>query len=214
MNTAKIALALLPLLIFAQKNEPQESLWSKLNPFFGADLSFIDIRFMNTPLFTYPADFWGLTLGTNYTYFRTENEVIAAGPGAQITGAFQFLGRYGGNWMIHVPVYGYVRIGAGATAYNLQRLGIGAGAGLRFTSFQLTYAALSGNYIGKLRQSFINPTVFAELTFNLRRVSPTTLRIYFDPIPSRRNTEVMGQIDPVPLDFRVFGLSLIYRISL
>jgi hypothetical protein len=196
----------------AQSRSSEEDFWAKLNPFFGGELSFIDIRFLNAPLFSYPTNYWGLTAGSNYTYFRTENEVFALGPGVQLSGAFQFLGQYGTNWMIQVPVYGYARFGAGATAYNVQRLGIGAGAGIRLTSFQLTYSSLSGNYVGKLRQTFVNPTAFAEVTFNFRRVSLTTLRIYMDLLPSRRNTEVMGSIDPVPLDFRVFGGALIYTL--
>ncbi|MCS7152778.1 MAG: hypothetical protein N2253_06395 [Bacteroidia bacterium] len=192
---------------------PAGDLWAKINPFFGAELSFIDIRFLTTPLFANSPDFWGLTLGSNYTYFRTENEVLAAGPGAQITGSFQFLGRSGTNWMVQVPVYAYARMGAGATAYNTQRLGIGVGAGLRFTTFQLTYTSISGNYVGKLRQSFVNPTVFVDITLNFRRTNPTTLRGYFDILSSRRNTELMGSIDPVPLEFRTFGVGILYPIG-
>lgn len=190
-----------------------EALWSKLNPFFGADLSFIDIRFANVSLFSYPTNYWGLTLGSNYTYFHTENEILSAGPGAQVTGAFQFLGAGATNWMIQVPIYGYARLGAGATAYNVQRLGIGAGLGARFTTFQVTYSTLSGNYIGRLRQSFINPTAFVDLTFNLRRTSPTTVRLYLDLLSSRRNTDILGSLDPTPLEFRTYGFSLIYSIA-
>lgn len=206
-----VALGLIAL-TFGQR-PASEDLWAKLNPFFGADLSFIDIRFANVPLFSYPTNYWGLTLGSNYTYFHSENEVLAAGPGAQVTGAFQFLGGAGTNWMVQVPVYGYVRLGAGATAYNVQRLGIGAGLGARFTSFQVTYSTLSGNYIGRLRQSFLNPTAFVDLTFNLRRTSPTTLRLYLDLLSSRRNTDILGSLDPTPLEFRTYGFSLIYGIA-
>jgi len=207
-------LLLLPLGLWAQ-NSPalNTDLFAKLNPFFGGGLSFIDIRFLTTPLFSNPPNYWALTLGSNYTYFATENEVFAAGPGAQLTGAFQFAGFNATNWMLQIPVYGYARVGAGATAYNVQRLGIGAGAGLRFTTFQLTYSSLSGNYIGKLRQSFINPTAFVDITFNLRRTNPTSIRIYFDVLPSRRNTELLGAIDPVPLEFRTMGMELLYRIG-
>lgn len=206
-------LLLLPLYLCAQSRADREDLMAKANPFFGASLSFIDIRFLTTPLFSNSPDFWGITLGGNYTYFRTENEVFAAGPGAQITGSFQFLGPAGTNWMLQVPVYAYARVGAGATAYNIQRLGIGAGAGLRFTTFQLTYSSLSGNYIGRLRQNFINPTAFLDLTFNFRRTNPTTVRVFLDVLSSRRNTEVMGSIDPVPLEFRTVGIELLYRIG-
>ncbi|MCS6895192.1 MAG: hypothetical protein NZZ60_03455 [Bacteroidia bacterium] len=193
--------------------QPSEDLWNKLNPFFGAGLTFIDIRFLTTPLFNNPPDFWGLTLGTNYTYFRTENEVFAAGPGAQITGSLQFLGNVGTNWMLQVPVYGYARLGAGATSFNVQRLGIGAGAGLQLTTFQIAYSSISGNSVGKLRQTFVNPMVFLDLTFNFRRTNPTTIRVNFDVLSSRRNTEIMGSIDPVPLEFRTLGLSILYRVG-
>ncbi|MCX8112072.1 MAG: hypothetical protein N3E49_02580 [Bacteroidia bacterium] len=210
-----VRLCLIPIYLWAQNASlsAREDLWAKLNPFFGAELSLIDIRFLSTPLFSNSPDFWGITIGSNYTYFRTENEVFAAGPGAQITGSFQFLGRAGTNWMVQIPVYGYARVGAGATAYNVQRLGIGAGIGLRFTTFQLTYASFSGNYIGKLRQSFINPTALLDITFNFRRTNPTTIRAYFDFIPSRRNTEIMGMIDPVPLEFSTLGIGILYRIG-
>lgn len=204
---------LLPSVLLAQSAAPFRLSFDQLNPFVGAQLTFIDIRFLTTPLFSVPPDFWGITVGSNYTYFRTENEAFAAGPGAQITGSFQFLGRAGTNWMIQAPIYAYARLGAGATAYNIQRLGIGIGAGGRLTSFQITYTSLSGGYIGKLKQTFITPTVFADLTFNFRRTNPTTLRIHFDPLPTRRNTEIMGAIDPVPLEFSTIGLSILYRIG-
>lgn len=206
-------LLLIPLYLWAQPSKEPQDWLAKANPFFGGSLSLIDIRFLTTPLFSNSPDFWGITVGSNYTYLRTENEVFAAGPGAQVTGAFQFLGRAGTNWMVQVPVYAYARVGAGATAYNIQRLGFGVGAGLRYTTFQLTYTSLSGNYIGKLRQNFINPTAFAELTFNFRRTNPTTLRVFFDILSSRRNTEIMGSIDPVPLEFRTLGIELLYRIG-
>ncbi|GIV25369.1 MAG: hypothetical protein KatS3mg026_1061 [Bacteroidia bacterium] len=196
----------------AQAPSPNQDLWAKLNPFFGGELAFIDIRFLNTPLFSSTTNYWGLTVGSNYTYFRTEDDFLAVGPGAQVTGAFQFLGGLGTNWMIAVPVYAHAHIGAGATAYNVQRLGLGVGAGLRFVSFQLTYTTFSSNYVGKLRQTYLNPTAFVDLTFNLRRVSPTTLRLYFDVLPSRRNTDILGSIDPVPLDFRTIGGALVYSL--
>ncbi|MEN3040976.1 MAG: hypothetical protein ABDH66_05510 [Bacteroidia bacterium] len=197
--------------LWAQRGE---EVWQKLNPFFGGGLTFIDIRFLTTPLFNNSPDFWGLTLGTNYAYFHTENEVLAVGPGAQITGSLQFAGGLGTNWMVQVPVYGYVRVGAGATAFNVQRLGIGAGAGLQLTSFQLLYTSLSGNAVGRLRQTFINPMVFLDLTFNFRRTNPTTIRLNLDILSSRRNTELLGSIDPVPLEFRTVGLSFLYKIGL
>lgn len=206
-------LLLLPGLIAclqAQAPAPGQDLWAKFNPFFGGELALIDIRFLNTPLFSSTTSYWGLTAGSNYTYFRTEDDFLAVGPGAQVTGAFQFLGRSGTNWMIAVPVYVHAHLGAGATAYNVQRLGLGIGAGLRFVSFQLTYTSLAGNYVGKLRQTYLNPTAFVDLTFNLRRVSPTTLRLYFDLLPSRRNTDILGSIDPVPLDFHTIGVALVY----
>ncbi|MCS7188787.1 MAG: hypothetical protein RMJ66_02560 [Bacteroidia bacterium] len=213
MRIKRIKVLLLSSSLLLAQSKLTEDLWSKLNPFFGGELSFIDIRFLNTPLFSYPTNYWGLTFGSNYTYFRTEDETFAAGPGAQVTGAFQFLGRYGTNWMIQVPVYIHAHAGAGATAYNIQRLGVGVGAGVRLTAFQLTYTSLSGNYVGKLRQTFINPTAFIDIAINIRKAIPTLLRFYLDVLPSRRNTEIMGSIDPVPLDFRVFGGAIIYPIA-
>ncbi|MCS7297252.1 MAG: hypothetical protein RMK19_03290 [Bacteroidia bacterium] len=210
----RLFLWFVPFLLFGQRPTLPQEFWSKLNPFVGGELCFIDVRFLNTPIFSYAPDFWGLTIGGNYTYFYTQSEMLSAGPGAQITGAFQFLGRAGTNWMIQLPLYGYVRVGAAATAYNVQRLGVGAGAGVRFTTFQFTYTSLSGNYIGKLRQSFINPVAFLEFTFNFRRTNPTTIRLAVDLLSSRRNTEIMGVIDPVPLEFRTLSIGILYRIGL
>ncbi len=199
------------LSLLPAQTENLKNFWSKLHPYFGGELAFIDIRFLGQSLFSYPADFWGVGLGANYIYHRDADDFFAFGPGAQVTGSFQFLGSFGTNWMIQVPVYAFARIGAAATPYNQQRLGAGIAVGLRYTTFQTIYTAPSG-YVGKLRQGFVNPTAIVELTFNLRRTAPTTVRFYMDILPSRRNTEIYGSFDPVPLEYRTIGLGLYYYL--
>ncbi len=206
----------LPLVLFAlsvgqAQKDPKTNLWSNLHPYFGGELSFIDIRFLGQSLFSYPADFWGVGLGANYIYHRDPNDFFSFGPGVQLTGSFQFLGSFGSNWMLQVPVYAFARIGAAATPYNQQRLGAGVAVGMRYTTFQTIYTAPSG-YVGRLRQNFINPTTILELTFNFRRTAPTTVRFYMDILPSRRNTEIYGSFDPVPLEYRALGFGLYYYI--
>jgi hypothetical protein len=201
---------LLISLLQAQTASPK-TFWSNLHPYLGGELALIDIRFLGQSLFSYPADFWGISIGANYIYHRSGDDFFAVGPGAQITGSFQFLGSFGSNWMVQVPVYSFARIGAAATPYNQQRLGAGIGLGLRYTSFQTIYTASSG-YVGRLRQNFLNPTAMVELTFNFRRVSPTTIRFYMDLLPARRNTEIYGSFDPVPLDYRTLGFGIYYYI--
>jgi len=208
----KAPLLLLWILPFLHaQNEPKSNLWSKLHPYFGGELSLIDIRFLGQSLFTYPADFWGIGFGANYIYHRDPNDFFSFGPGAQVTGSFQFLGSFGSNWMLQVPVYAFARMGAAATPYNQQRLGAGIAVGMRYTTFQTIYTASSG-YVGKLRQGFLNPTAIAELTFNFRRTAPTTVRFYMDILPSRRNTEIYGSFDPVPLEYRAIGFGLYYYL--
>jgi len=203
-------LLLLTSLLQAQ-TAPPKTFWNNLHPYFGGELALIDIRFLGQSLFSYPADFWGVGLGANYIYYRSPDDFFAVGPGAQITGSFQFLGSFGSNWMLQVPLYGFARIGAAATSYNQQRLGAGIGLGLRYTTFQTIYTAPSG-YVGRLRQSFLNPTGIVELTFNFRRVSPTTIRFYMDLLPARRNTDIYGSFDPVPLEYRTLGFGIYYYI--
>ncbi len=208
MNKAPLLLLWILPFLHAQ-NEAKSNLWSKLHPYFGGELSLIDIRFLGQSLFTYPADFWGIGFGANYIYHRDPNDFFSFGPGAQVTGSFQFLGSFGSNWMLQVPVYAFARIGAAATPYNQQRLGASIAVGMRYTTFQTIYTAPSG-YVGKLRQGFLNPTAIAELTFNFRRTAPTTVRFYMDILPSRRNTEIYGSFDPVPLEYRTIGFGLYY----
>ncbi len=206
----RLGLLLLGIGLWAQQ-PPKGLSWDKIHPFFGVSLDLIDIRFLGQSLFTYPAKFWGIGGGVHYVYYRDENDFFSVGPAVQASGAFQFLGSFGSNWMLQVPVYGFARIGAAATSYNQQRLGAGIGLGLRFTTFQTLYT--TGSYVGKLRQTFVNPTAIFDLTFNLRRTNPTTVRFYMDILPVRRNTEVYGSFDPVPLDYRTIGFGLYYFLS-
>jgi len=203
--------ALCALALLRAQSEALKDFWTKLHPYFGGEFALIDIRFLGQSLFSYPADFTGIGLGANYIYYRDADDFFAVGPGAQVTGAFQFLGAFGSNWMIQVPVYGYARIGAAATPYNQQRLGASIALGMRYTAFQTIYTSLSG-YVGRLKQNFINPTAIVELTFNFRRTFPTTLRFYMDILPARRNTEIYGSFDPVPLDYRAVGVGIYYYI--
>jgi hypothetical protein len=203
--------ALCALALLRAQSETPKDFWTKLHPYFGGELAFIDIRFLGQSLFNYPADFSGVGLGANYIYYRDADDFFAVGPGAQVTGAFQFLGSFGSNWMIQVPVYGFARIGAAATPYNQQRLGASIALGMRYTAFQTIYTTPSG-YVGRLKQNFINPTAIVELTFNFRRTLPTTLRFYMDILPARRNTEIYGSFDPVPLDYRAVGVGIYYYI--
>ena len=203
--------ALCALALLRAQSEAFKDFWTKLHPYFGGEFAFIDIRFLGQSLFSYPADFTGIGLGANYIYYRDADDFFAVGPGAQVTGAFQFLGAFGSNWMIQVPVYGFARIGAAATPYNQQRLGASIALGMRYTAFQTIYTTPSG-YVGRLKQNFITPTAIVELTFNFRRSLPTTLRFYMDILPARRNTEIYGSFDPVPLDYRAVGVGIYYYI--
>jgi len=208
MRCFLLTLLFLTPLLKAQTTPPK-TFWNNLHPYLGGELALIDIRFLGQSLFSYPADFWGIGLGANYIYYRSPDDFLAVGPGAQITGSFQFLGSFGSNWMLQVPLYAFARIGAAATPYNQQRLGTGIGLGLRYTTFQTIYTVPSG-YVGRLRQNFLNPTGIVELTFNFRRLSPTTIRFYMDILPSRRNTDIYGSFDPVPLDYRTLGFGIYY----
>lgn len=206
----RLAFLCLGLMAWAQQ-APSGFAWDKLHPFFGMGLDLIDIRFLGQSLFSYPAEFWGVGGGVHYIYYRDANDFFSIGPAAQISGAFQFLGSFGSNWMLQAPVYGFARIGAAATPYNQQRLGAGVGLGLRLTTFQTLYT--TGNYVGKLRQTFVNPTAIFDLTLNFRRTNPTTLRFYMDILPARRNTDVYGSFDPVPLEYRSIGFGLYYFLN-
>jgi hypothetical protein len=204
--------ALCALALLRAQSEAPKDFWTKLHPYFGGEYTSIDIQFLGRSLFTYPADFTGIGLGANYIFYRDADEFFAVGPGAQVTGAFQ-LGAFGSNWMIQVPVYGFARIGAAATPYNQQRLGGGIALGMRYTAFQVIYTptTLSG-YVGRLKQNFITPTAIVELILNFNRSLPSALRFYMDILPARRNTEIYGSFDPVPLDYRTMGIGVYYYL--
>ncbi len=200
-------------LLWAQ-SQSAKGFWEQLHPYFGAGVTFIDIRFLNQPLFDYAPRFWSVGAGANYIYYRDANDFLAIGPGAQVMGAFRFLGSYGANWMLQIPIYAFARLGATATPYNRQRLGVGLAAGFRYTTFQTTYTIVTtSSYVGKIRQSFLNPTLMLDFTLNIQRLNPTTVCLYLDVLPARRNTEIYGSFDPVPLEYRTWGLSLHHFLS-
>jgi hypothetical protein len=104
-------LFLLPLLLIsllqAQNNSPK-TFWSNLHPYLGGELALIDIRFLGQSLFSYPADFWGISIGANYIYHRSGDDLFAVGPGAQITGSFHWPGLT--LYFLPDNLYGFLRL--------------------------------------------------------------------------------------------------------
>lgn len=116
--------------------------------------------------------YYTLSLGSYYTISHT-NDVASLGIDPSVNFGFNIVGNGYFNFMIQAPVFIMGRLGANATTYNEQKVGIGAGLGGNYT-----YLSEKLTVNDRRNANFIVPAGVVEATI-ISRGSPLTVRFHF-----------------------------------
>lgn len=137
----------------------QGQLSEKAKFFGGITYQFVGFTPLNSPQ---PSLYYlyGLGAGMDYVLLHS-NDVVSLGinPNANLCLQFSYSSL---NFLATVPTYMLARFGAGATPFNEQKFGIGAGIGGSGSYF----ASTSAN--GTLSTFFVNPSACVELAIGAR----------------------------------------------
>lgn len=145
----------------------------------------------------------------SYVVLKHHNDFLSVGvdPSLQFGLNFSNQGRL--NWFAQVPVFLMGRIGATATPYNTQKLGLGAGIGV--INSYMNYEEVRG--LLETKQFFVNPAAMVEATV-LMRGSTLTGRVMFSISPSTHEGDLFDPngffLQDRQAKFGTFGLGLIY----
>ena len=131
------------------------------------------------------------------------NDVYSIGVDPNIHGAIQFTPGFL-SYMVQVPVFLLARVGAGATPYNEQRFGIGAGIGGNYSYFRTPDANLNEIELG-----FFAPAAVAEISFKSGGGATYILRAHMNLTSPETNIQ---QDNPQSPQYNMgnFGIGLIY----
>lgn len=139
--------------------------------------------------------YYGITFGTNYAIVHSNDQVsLSANPNV----ALAYSGFGGTNFLAQAPMYLLARYGAGATKYNEQKVGVGAGIGVNYTFLYIN----SGGT--ELNQGFANPSAIVELNLN-NRSSFYSIRAHWSLMRAEQRIDLFGMYE-----FSTFGLALSY----
>ncbi len=155
-NKASLVFALLLSLCLAS----QAQLSEKANFFGGMTYQFIGITPLGSPSPSY-ANLYGLGAGMDYVLLHS-NDVVSLGVNPNVNACLQFSSFYGLSFFANAPVYMLARVGSGATPFNEQKFGIGAGIG---GSYSYLYSN-SGGY--PFSVGFLNPGAIVEVSLRTR----------------------------------------------
>lgn len=161
--------------------------------------------------------FYNFHIGTYYTIAHY-NDIFSVGIDPSLQFGLNFVPVFNGNsqftrvnYVIQAPVFLMGKIGATATAYNQQKVGIAAGIGGNFTYFS---QQILDNINLRRSTSYINPSVVVEATI-VQRGNPLTGRFHF--ALARTNSELNFKdvntkdiVSTITLPMGNFGLGLIY----
>ncbi|MFM2375705.1 MAG: hypothetical protein RLZZ165_802 [Bacteroidota bacterium] len=153
----RIAAFLSLLMLLASHGHSQLS--EKANLFGGITYQFVGFTPLTSPQQTlFPL--YGLGLGVDYVLAHS-NDVASLGinPNAHLCVQFNYNNL---SLLASAPTYLLARIGAGATPFNEQKLGIGAGVGGSASYFATTDGG------GTISSLFFNPSACAELSIRTR----------------------------------------------
>lgn len=195
LKKCSLVFALLMSLLLAGRAQFAE----KAMFFGGMTYQFIGITQLGQTQPSY-ASLYGLGMGMDYVLLHS-NDVVSLGINPNVNACLQFSSYYGLSFFGNAPVYLLARLGAGATPFNEQKVGIGAGIGGTYSYLYTN----SGGY--PFSVSFINPGAIAE--FNIRtRSSNYLFRFNWSLLKPTRSVEVNS--NPVSFRIGVLGLGIFY----
>lgn len=185
-----------------------QSLADKIVPHAGFTWEFVTDASDPDPGLTFLSNYYTFGGGAYYVLAH-RNDIVSVGVDPNINLGLNFRStldnRVVFNYIVQVPVYVMGRLGANATPYNTQNVGIGLGIGARYTYLSeiITPAADQRQLI-----SVINPSAVAEFTYR-----NTIFRAHFALAQPEVNTTIRqvftGQEVILPLRVGNFGLGII-----
>jgi hypothetical protein len=187
-------LALLLLLVIQVQGQIAE----KANFFGGISYQFVGLTAPNATVANPMFYVYGLGAGMDYVLAHS-NDVISLGINPNANLCFQLSNYYGLNLLASVPTYMLARVGAGATPFNEQKFGIGAGIGGSGSYF------LSSIGINTL---FFNPGAVVEMSLRTRG-SNYLFRFNWSLMKPTSNVD-FGGATPVPYRVGLTGISIFY----
>lgn len=191
----KIPVLIALLMLLATRGQSQ--LAEKANFFGGITYQFIGFTAQGSPVPTY-IPIYGLGLGMGYILAHS-NDVVSLGINPNVNLCFQ-LGSYTGLSLLgSTSAYMLARAGSGATPFNEQKIGIGAGIGGSASYFTTT---------GGPRTFFFNPGAVAELSLRLRGTN-YLFRVNWSLLRPEYNLD-FGAGAPVPYRIGLTGVSIFY----
>jgi hypothetical protein len=197
----KIPVVLLLLLLVAVHGHAQFS--EKANFFGGMTMQFVGLTDVTSPSPTYSFYAYGLGAGMDYVLAHS-NDVVSLGVNPNAHLCFQLNSYTGFSFLGSAPVYMLARIGAGATPFNEQKVGIGAGIG-----GTASYFATTGNgFSSSVRTFFVNPGAIAELCLRTRG-SNYLFRFNWSLMSPTQEVTIDGSITH-PFRVGLLGLSVFY----
>ena len=155
--------------------------------------------------------FYGLSLGMDYVLLHS-NDQFSLGVNPNGNFSFIFSSAFGTSLLAQAPVFLLARAGSGATPYNDQKVGVGAGIGANYTYMLHTTPVYDnlGTYLGSLRvrEGFLAPSAIVELAIK-SRFSNYLFRFNWTLMRPTKEVEDLGT-SPIPFRFGAAGLSILY----
>lgn len=155
--------------------------------------------------------FYGLSLGMDYVLLHS-NDQFSLGVNPNANFSFMFSSLFGTSLLAQAPVFMLGRIGAGATPYNEQKVGVGAGIGANYTYMLHTTPIYdsNGGFIGNFRinEGFLSPSAVVELSVN-SRFSNYLFRFNWSLARPSKDVDNIST-EPIPFRFGAAGLSILY----
>ncbi len=196
---ASLTIALLTLMCLLGKAQLKE----KASFFGGMTYQFIGITPLGSPSPSY-ANMYGLGAGMDYVLLHS-NDVLSLGINPNVNACLQFSSFYGLSFFANAPVYLLARVGSGATPFNEQKVGLGAGIGGSY-SYLYTQVTAGGGSL-PFSSAFLNPGAIVE--FSLRtRGSNYLFRFNWSLLKPTREVEIGA--NKYPFRMGVLGLAIFY----
>lgn len=172
--------------------------------FGGMTYQFIGITPVGAPSPTY-SSLYGLGIGMDYVLLHS-NDAVSLGINPNANVCLQFSSYYGLSVFANAPLYLLARVGSGATPFNEQKFGIGAGIGGSYSYLLTTVNAGGSNSLFKT--GFLNPGAIVEMSIKARS-SNYLLRFNWSLSRPTRLVEVGSQTFPVRMG--VLGIGIFYN---
>ncbi|MCB0837172.1 MAG: hypothetical protein KDE26_22900 [Bacteroidetes bacterium] len=212
-------LIILAILIGLGSTKSYAQLADKLVPHMGFMWEFATIKDVPTSSPQIFNSFYNFHLGTYYTLMH-HNDIFSLGVDASAQFGLNFQQYVNASrtqvftrvdYMAQLPVFVMGKVGATATPYNQQKIGIAGGIGGNYN-----YLSYNNNFNQKSKSSYFVPSFVVEGTL-LSRGNPLTVRFHYGlahPETNQKTTARDGSFPPVTNRFLLgnFGIGILYGI--